>query len=67
MVFKDVENNDILLSMTYILNHHLPINDALHLYSALDFRPTIQEFICSDTLLNQVAEKEGLTVIDPES
>jgi len=53
-----------MFSIDFITKHHIPINDAIHLYTALT--SPIEEFICSDKLLNQAAKKEGLNVFDPE-
>lgn len=40
-----------LLSVDYILKHHLTVNDALHLCAALSHKHEIEEFICSDNSL----------------
>jgi len=53
-------------SIEYILNHNIPINDAIHLYAALARKSSIDEFICSDKNLKRATEGEGFKIFDPE-
>ncbi len=49
-----------------ITEHHLSLNDALHLFTALGNKTYIDQFICSDETLLKAAEKEGFSVMNPE-
>ncbi len=74
---RDLTDNDLIilaeitsLAMTfavdYIIKHHLTVNDAIHLYSALTNATEQMEFISADKNLNIAAAKEGLKVYNPE-
>lgn len=56
----------ISFSIELIIKHHIHINDAIHLYTALSWRPEIDELVCSDENLLRAAEKEGLNIFNPE-
>ena len=75
-VKESIEKNSLILetinplfvpfSIELIIKHHIHINDAIHLYTALLGRPEIEEFVCSDENLLKSAKKEGLNVFNPE-
>ncbi len=66
MVLRKIDAFTILFSTEFITKHHVSINDAIHLHTALTTLPKVKTFICSDKLLNAAAEKEGLKVFNPE-
>ena len=51
-------------SIDFVIKHHLTINDAIHLFSAINLG--VSEFVSSDKTLNRAALEEGLRVVDPE-
>jgi len=55
-----------MFSIEMVLKRHIPINDAIHLYTACAYKPEIEEFICSDRILIKATEKEVLNVSNPE-
>jgi len=66
IILEDIDSMDMTFAVDYIVNHHLTVNDALHLYSALVNKKKIEKFVSSDKNLNNAAKKEGLSVFDPE-
>ena len=66
LTLQGIDTALILFSTEIILKHHIPINDSIHLHTALNISPKIEEFICSDKNLNDAAKKENLIVFDPE-
>jgi predicted nucleic acid-binding protein len=64
--FFSVNTLSVAFSIEYILKHNIPINDAIHLYTALVRKPSIEEFICSDKNLKKAAKEEGFKILDPE-
>ena len=66
LILEPIDSILFMLSIDFIVKHHIPINDAIHLYTALTLTPKIEEFICSDDILNKAAEKEGLKIFNPE-
>lgn len=66
LILEPVNTSLILFSLDFIVKHHISVNDAIHLYTALTFSPRIEEFICSDKTLNKAAIEEGLRVFNPE-
>src|SRR3989338_2412837 len=66
LVLEDVSSAFIVSAVDYVVKHHIPINDALHLASALLHRDEIECFISADKNLNEAAKKEGLNVVNPE-
>jgi predicted nucleic acid-binding protein len=66
LILETINPSFISSSIELIIRHHIPINDAIHLYTALNWRPEIKEFVCSDENLLRSAKKEGLNVLNPE-
>lgn len=66
LVLRKIDAFTILSSTEFITKHHISINDAIHLYTAITTLPKVRTFICSDKLLNTAAAKEGLKVFNPE-
>ncbi len=66
LILETINPNFILLSTGFIIKHHIPINDTIHLHTALTWKSGIKEFICSDKMLIEAAEKEGLKTFNPE-
>ena len=66
LILETINPLFIMFSIEHIIKHHIPINDAIHLYTALTYKPEIEEFICSDENLIKAAEEEGLKVLNPE-
>ncbi len=66
LTLQGIDTALILFSTEIILKHHIPINDSIHLHTALNISPKIEEFICSDKNLNDAAKEENLIVFDPE-
>lgn len=56
----------VMFSIDHITRHHLTVNDALHLHSAMIHKDKINQFICCDKNLLQAAGKEGLKTWNPE-
>jgi len=63
---EDVNIVRIKAAVDQIVEHGLPINDALHLHAALLNKDKMEEFYCSDKNLKEAAKEEGFNVIDPE-
>lgn len=66
LILEPIDSILIMFSIEFVMKHHVPVNDAIHLYTALTLTPEIEEFICSDEMLNKAAKEEGLNVYDPE-
>lgn len=66
LILESVSSSTITLSVDLITKHHLSLNDAMHLYTALSNKNIIQEFICSDDSLLKAAKSEGFEVLNPE-
>jgi len=66
LILADLDTLNVAFSIEYILKHHIPINDAIHLYAALARKSSIDEFICSDKNLKRTAEEEDFKIFDPE-
>jgi len=66
LILESVSNSMITMSVELIIKHHLSLNDALHLYTALGNKNLIQEFVCSDDSLLKAAKSEGFEVLNPE-
>jgi len=66
LILESVSNSIITMSVELIIKHHLSLNDALHLYTALSNKNLIHEFICSDASLLKAAKSEGFEVLNPE-
>ncbi len=66
LIFQEANTQIFIYIAQYIIKHGLTTNDAIHLYSALLNKETIEQFICSDTNLNQAAHTEGFKIFNPE-
>ncbi len=66
LILETVNPLFITFSIEFIIKHHISINDAIHLYTALSWTPGIDEFVCSDENLNRAAKNEGLSILNPE-
>ncbi len=66
IVFEEITLINITSAVDFIVKYHLPVNDALHLYTALANSDKISEFLSSDKSLNAAAIAEGLKVLNPE-
>lgn len=66
LILETINPLFVSFSIELIIKHHIHINDAIHLYTALRWRPEIEEFVCSDENLLKSAKKEGLNVLNPE-
>lgn len=53
-------------SLRFIIEYHLSVGDALHLYTALMYLPKDEEFVSSDTRLNLAAQAKGFMIVNPE-
>ena len=65
-ILEPVSTSTITNCLDLIIKHHLSMNDAIHLYTALGNKALIDEFICSDDLLLKAAKSEGFKVFNPE-
>ena len=66
LFLETINPSIILFSIDFILKHHISVNDAIHLYTALSRNPKISELISSDKNLNTAARNEGLIIFNPE-
>lgn len=66
LIIESINPLSIVFSIEHIIKHHLPINDSLHLYTALTLKPQIDQFISSDGMQLSAAEKEGFEIWNPE-
>jgi predicted nucleic acid-binding protein len=66
LILEPIDTLVFMLSVEFIIKHHIPINDAIHLYTALSYKTELSEFICSDQNLLKAAKVEGLKVNNPE-
>jgi predicted nucleic acid-binding protein len=66
LILEPISTAVVIFCLEIIVKHHIPINDSIHLYSALLNKTKIEEFICSDKMLLEAAKKEGFKVEDPE-
>ncbi|MBI2663883.1 type II toxin-antitoxin system VapC family toxin [Candidatus Woesearchaeota archaeon] len=64
--FKPVDTRVILGCLEFIGKHHIAVNDAIHLHTALMNKSEVTEFVCSDKKLLIAARKEGLKTFNPE-
>ena len=66
LILEPVTSSVITLCTDLIIKHHLSINDAIHLYTALSNKAHIKKFISSDEILLKAAKSEGFEVLNPE-
>ena len=65
-ILEPVSMSTITNCLELITKHHLSLNDAIHLYTALGNKSLIDEFICSDEMLLKAAKSDGFKVFNPE-
>ena len=63
---EPVSTSAILNCLELITKHHISMNDAIHLYTALASVTPLGLFVCSDGNLLRAAKAEGLKVLNPE-
>lgn len=66
IILEDTNTIRMIAAVDYVIKHHLTVNDALHLHTALLNKNKTDEFIYSDKRLHEAAMKEELKVFDPE-
>ena len=66
LLLEHVSTLTITDCLGLITEHHLSLNDSIHLFTALGNKTLIEQFICSDKLLIKAARKEGMDVLNPE-
>ncbi len=66
LIIESINPLSIIFSIEHIIKHHMPINDSLHLYTALTLKLQIEQFISSDEMQLNAAKKEGLCTWNPE-
>jgi len=66
LILEPLTSSVITLCTELIVKHHISINDAIHLYTALSNKTQIKQFISSDKILFKAAKAEGFEVFNPE-
>lgn len=66
LLLENVSTSTVINCLDLITEHHLSLNDAMHLYTVLTNREMVELFICSDENLLKAAKAEGLEVLNPE-
>ena len=66
LILEPVSTFTITHCLELITEHHLSVNDAIHLYTSLSNKTHIKKFISSDEILLKAAEAEGFEVFNPE-
>lgn len=66
LIFDAIDPAFPLFAVELILKHHISVNDAIHLYTALLHSDKITEFVGSDKNLINAARAEGIAVFNPE-
>jgi predicted nucleic acid-binding protein len=66
LALEPVSTSTILECLELITKHHISMNDAMHLYTALANKPAVSLFVCSDNNLIKAAKAEGIEVLNPE-
>ena len=66
LVLEHISTSTIANCLDLITKHHLSMNDAIHLFTALGNKTLIDQFICSDDLLLKAAKSEGFKAFNPE-
>ena len=61
-----LDRDQIRLGQQLILRHHLRTLDALHLAMVLSIQELNPVLVSADARLLQAAEREGLTLFNPE-
>jgi predicted nucleic acid-binding protein len=66
LIIEPITSFSIISSLDYILTNHITINDAIHLYTAINWKDKLDYFYCSDENLKRACKEEGLKVKDPK-
>lgn len=66
LILEPLDSLVIVFCIELVTKHHISINDAVHLYTALSNKGALELFICSDEMLLEAAKAEGLEVFNPE-
>ncbi len=66
LLLEHISTSTITNCLDLITKHHLSLNDAMHLYTALRNREMVESFVCSDENLLRAAKAEGMEVLNPE-
>lgn len=66
LILEPLDSSVIVFCIELVIKHHISINDAVHLYTALSNKGALELFICSDEMLLNAAKAEGLEVFNPE-
>ena len=66
LLLEHISTSTITNCLDLITKHHLSLNDATHLYTALTNREMVELFVCSDENLLKAAKAEGLKALNPE-
>ena len=66
LLLEHVSTLTITNCLGLITEHHLSLNDSIHLFTALADRDAIELFVCSDNNLLKAARAEGLKILNPE-
>ncbi len=67
LLLENVSTSTVINCLDLIIDRHLSLNDAMHLYTALTNREMVEVFFCSDENLLKAAKAEGLEVLNPET
>lgn len=67
LILEPLTSSVVTLCTELIVEYHISINDAIHLYSALSNKTLIKQFISSDETLLKAAKAEGFEVFNPET
>ncbi len=51
LILEPVNSSVITFCIELIAKHHIPVNDAIHLYTALINKELLELFVCSDESL----------------
>ena len=65
LILEPISTAVVIFCLEIIVKHHISINDAIHLYTALTNKNLIGQFVCSDKMLLEAAKNEGLEVENP--
>jgi len=66
LILEPISTSVIIFCLEIIVKHHISINDAIHLYTALTNKDLLEAFVCSDENLLKAAKLEGFNVSNPE-
>ena len=66
LLLEHLSTSTVTNCLDLITEHHLSLNDSIHLYTALANKDMIELFVCCDENLIKAAKTEGLGVFNPE-